>query len=768
MAALRKNIWLLFFLLVLSSTVLLVSISVSRWNSLSEYYRVLQQGLSAQWFGAFSSILEQQEAILSLMGEDLLNHGPGRPENLQSRLDGLMNLNPDLFAGFALISPEGEVLGRTSNLNNNVSNILAAPEARDSFAYALATDKMVLGRTYFAPRLVVPARKAIRNEHGEVLGVMTGALSVTGAGGYFAHGQVLGDFNRITILRNRDRYIQYATNGEPIRNFHAQPMSEADYVKLTGILEDAPGFTSSIARPDRKQVDFRWDAGDERGMVRGVAIYHPRYEFWLISEIEDSFLITEFLNIFASYLLLMLVFTGSMYLLFRYIDRIEKSKRRELIFQANHDALTQLPNRNYLISTFDSWLHKKPQFSLLFIDLDSFKGINDSFGHSVGDGILIELAKRFQANTTPDELLVRHGGDEFVLLTEGADPEQNEKRAAALIYHACENIRAFNMSFSPGCSIGIARFPEHGTRLDELLRAADIAMYEAKKKRNSVALFRTSLEDHYVQRLKIEQLLRGAEQRGEIYMTYQPQIDAAGHLHGVEALVRWRHPELGFIPPDQFIGVAEQSGGMAKLGAYIVEQSLQQIQTLRQRYGMHFKLSINVSLRQFAETDFTKNFLAKLSETGMPVHAVCVEITENLLVEDFEQFRDVLQQLHAAGVRIALDDFGTGYSSLSILRNLPIDELKIDKSFVSNILSDETSLKMIKNIINIGRIYEMTILAEGVETEEQRAMLLNCGCDLFQGYLFARPMDIGALESYIQNLSSIGISASAHSTPALD
>lgn len=749
MAALRKNIWLLFFLLVLSSTVLLISLSISRWSNLTEYYRVSQQGLAAQWFGAFSSILEQQEAILTLMGEDLLKR-EGRSEDIQARLDELMNLNPDLFSGFALISPQGEVLERTSNLTNNVTNILDAPEVRDSFAYALETDKMVLGRTYAAPRLVVPARKAIRNKQGEILGVMTGALSVTGADGYFAQGHVLGEFNRITILRSRDHYIQYATSEELVKEFYRQPMAEPEYGSLMRILQNFSESAPSMALSDRKQISFRWDAGEERGMVRGVAIYHPRYEFWLISEIEDSFLIKTFLSIFASYLMVMLVFMISMYLLFRHIDKIERGRRRELVFQATHDALNKLPNRNYLTSTFDQWINEKEEFSLLFIDLDSFKGINDGFGHSVGDGILVELSKRLKANTSPNELLVRHGGDEFVLLTAGPDLEQCEQRVATLIYDACDNVRAFDMTFSPGCSIGIARFPEHGTRLDELLRASDIAMYEAKKRRNSVALFRPSLEEGYLLRLKIEKQLRGAEKRGEIYMTYQPQIDAAGHLHGVEALVRWRHPELGNIPPDQFIGVAEQSGGMGELGAYIVDQSLSQIQALRQRRKMNLKLSINISLRQFAEADFADYLLAKLLDVGMPTQDVCLEITENLLIEDLDHVRGVLQKLHKAGVRIALDDFGTGYSSLSILRNLPIDELKIDKSFVNNIVSDEASLKMVKNIINIGRIYEMDILAEGVETEEQRRMLEYCGCDLFQGYLFARPMEVSDLGLYIE------------------
>lgn len=751
MAALKKNIWLLFFFIVLSSLILLASLSVSRWNNLTNYYRVSQQGLGAQWFAAFSSILEQQEAILTLIGQDLLKRRNAGPEGVQSRLDDLMNLNPDFFSGFALISPAGQVLERTSNLkDNSVINILDAPEVRDSFAYTLESDKMILGRTYYAPRLVVPARKAIRNQQGEVLGVMTGALSITGANGYFAHARVLGDFNRITILRSRDRYIQYATGNDVVEDFYKQPMSRATYGQLMQRMHDQTNIGTPSDTLGGQQISFRRHTDDERGVVRGVAMYNPRYEFWLISEIEESFLIKRFLNIFASYLMVMLAFTVSMYLLFRYIDRIEKARRGELSFQANHDALTNLPNRNYLLSTFHHWVHEKSAFSLLFIDLDSFKGINDNFGHSTGDGILIELAKRFRANTKYDELLVRHGGDEFVLLTAGENLIENEQRAAALVYNACDNIHTSNMTFSPGCSIGIARFPEHGTQLDELLRASDIAMYEAKKKRNSVDIFRPSLQQHYLQRLRIEQLLRGAEDRGEIYMTFQPQINAAGQLHGVEALVRWHEPTLGQVPPDQFITVAEQSGRMAKLGNYIVDQSLSQMQTLYRRHNTHFRLSINISLRQFAETNFADQLLNKIHHIGIPPHAVCLEITESMLIEDLGHILGILQRLHSEGIRIALDDFGTGYSSLSILRDLPLDELKIDKSFVSNILSDETSLKMVKNIINIGRIYEMDILAEGVETEEQRQILKDCGCDLFQGYLFARPMTIDALERYLQ------------------
>lgn len=754
MVILKRNIWLLFFLILLTSTVLLASLSLSRWNSLTQFHNVSQQGTAAQWFVSFSSILEQQEAIITLIGEKLVDVQPKDFQAIQAQLDELMNLNPDFFSGFALVAPAGEVLVVSSNLEqNNVVNLRDLPQARDSFIRALESEKMVLGRTYLAPRLVIPARKAIRDNDGKVLAVMTGALSLLGPKGFFSNNRVLGKFNRITILRNSDRYLQYSTDGELIPHFHEHPMDEAAYHRLKQAIMEQAGNQLSAPEGNVRQVSFSWDTQSERGIVRAVAMYNPRYEFWLISEIEEHYLIREFINIFATYLVIMLAFQIAMFLLFRYIDRAEKEQRKALMFQASHDPLTQLPNRNYLLSTFAEWTHEKTGFSLLFIDLDNFKGINDNFGHSIGDGLLIELAKRLNATIDDNELLVRHGGDEFVLLTAGLPQEANEERVAKLIYKSCENIQALGMTFSPSCSIGIARFPEHGTQLDELLRASDIAMYEAKKQRNSVNIFRPNLEEQYLFRVRIEQMLRSAVDNDEIFLTYQPQVDALGHLCGVEALVRWQQPELGLVPPDQFIGVAEQSGRMNKLGEYIIDQSLSQIRSLYQRHKRAFRLSINISIRQFAEEKFATNLLEKIQHSGIPRHLICLEITENLLVDDLDHMRSILQKLHHAGIRIALDDFGTGYSSLGILRDLPIDELKIDKSFVDNILWDQTSLKMVKNIISIGKLYNMDILAEGVETQEQMQVLKNCGCDLFQGYLFSHPVTIAGLETYIRGNS---------------
>lgn len=481
MAFLKNNIWLIFVALVISCFLLLAGISVTRWQGLNKHYLGNQDVLAQSWYGSFSSLLDQQEGIITLLGEKLLREKQAGNSNVQADLDSIMALNPDVFAGFALISKDGVVLELTSNLvSDNLPNLLEVPQTRDSFSYAMATNKMVLGRTYFAPRLVVPARKAIHSDQGELLGVMTGALKLGGSEGFFGRIQALGDFQRITVLRSRDRYLQYAGSRHLLPQFHQEPLSEYEYQSFLADLTANSGDITT-AKKNKNGVRYTRTSMDGRGVVHGITIYHPRFEFWLTSEIERSFLIAEFLHIFAAYLATMLLFQLFMYLLFKTIDDTQKNQRKLLEHQANHDPLTQLPNRNFLLARFDDWKTRHKQFSLLFIDLDNFKGINDSYGHTVGDKLLITIAKRFQKILLPDQLLMRHGGDEFVLLIAADDSTSAETDVTEKAYQACNDIELDKKFFSPGMSIGIARFPEHGSSLEELLRVADIAMYEAKK-----------------------------------------------------------------------------------------------------------------------------------------------------------------------------------------------------------------------------------------------------------------------------------------------
>lgn len=754
MSQFRTNIWLLFAFLMISGIVFLGSNSLSRWEELAHELELRQKILVRQWFGGFSSLLSQQDAILTLIGEHVvaLKEQGADSEEIQQTMDKVMLLNPELFSGFALISPKGEVLQLTSNLEgDSVPNLLEQPESRESFLWALDSTSMIPGRTYYAPSFVVPARKAIRDDGGNVVAVMTGAMSVNSGSGFFGNHSVLGVFNKITILRERDRYIQYATDGNLIDGFHEEPMEEATYRNLIQALSRGAEGNLQAAMANQGLITFTRQTDKGQGRIRGVAVYSPQYEFWLISEVENDYLVSKFLHSFGNYMLVWVLFFSIVFVLFRYIEKTETRRRDSLKFQANHDVLTHLPNRHYLVKRFDHWSASSTPFSLLFVDLDSFKGINDNFGHSVGDELLIELARRFSLLVDDDELLFRHGGDEFVLLATSNNLEQNEQRLSDLIYEACGNLPVDGMTFTLGCSIGISRYPEHGTALDELLRAADIAMYEAKKSRNCQRVYHPDFDISYVRQNRIEQLLHSAVERDEVYMNYQPQVDTEGKLVGVEALVRWKNTELGFVPPNQFIWIAEQTGQMGPLGDFIISRALSEVAAIRQSTGVDFSLSINISVRQFAQQDFAKNLVARVRDAGFATSAVVLEITESTLIEDLERVQRILGEIRLTGIRTSLDDFGTGYSSLSILRDLQFDELKIDKRFVDHIIDDVTARKLIENIISIGHNYGMTVLAEGVESAEQLDLLKASGCDLIQGYFFSRPLSADALESYIRN-----------------
>ena len=305
------------------------------------------------------------------------------------------------------------------------------------------------------------------------------------------------------------------------------------------------------------------------------------------------------------------------------------------------------------------------------------------------------------------------------------------------------------ISFTLGVSIGIARYPEHGDNLDQLLRAADIAMYEAKKYKNSVCFFANTMQDDYLNKVVMEQELRQGLEANELHMVYQPQVTQNGQVYGVEALVRWNNKRLGFVPPDQFISVAESSGLMPVLGEFITLTALMEIKALQQRLGFELDLSLNISLRQFMQPNFLQQLQDALTETNMSPGRVTLEITESLFIEDLDYILPLLAKVHELGLHISMDDFGTGFSSLSMLRNLPMDELKIDKSFVDTLCANSADQKLVQNIIAIGKNYGMTVLAEGVETEHQAEMLRRFGCDRFQGYLFARPLPVNELESFV-------------------
>ena len=433
-------------------------------------------------------------------------------------------------------------------------------------------------------------------------------------------------------------------------------------------------------------------------------------------------------------------------------DITEHKKNLEQIHQlAYYDALTGLPNRRLLLEHLQFALARsarsRREGALLFIDLDNFKQLNDTLGHDMGDLLLQQVSERLLNQVRLEDNLSRLGGDEFVLILENLDPEP--QAAIASIEHVAEKLlRALATPFElPGyshsgsASIGVALFSQPHDKPEELLKHADLAMYEAKAAgRNTLCFFDPRMQQALAARATLEHELRRALSEGQLLLHYQPQVDERGELLGAEALVRWQHPQRGLVPPGEFIPLAESTGLILPMGRWILHTACQQLASwANDPQRAELTVAINVSARQFHHPDFVTDVLSALQKTGANPHKLELELTESQLVQDIEALINKMGQLRAYGVRFSLDDFGTGYSSLSYLKRLPLDQLKIDRSFVRDLLDNASDTAIVRTILALGQALELRVIAEGVESQAQRDALLRLGCRHFQGYLYGVP-----------------------------
>lgn len=748
MAIIQKNIWMIFYILLAGAFIFLGIVSYTKWNRIHEDYTTNQANLLKLVSNATHSLFLSQEMTLNILGNQILQ------DNDPRIMDDLLALNPSVVA-FGFADTEGNYQHVSSNFNKTkLPNLREHAITKESFDYTLSQEKMVLGRTYFiaaSGNWGIPIRKSVHNPEGKVIGVMTAGLAIEGAFKIFTENLTLGDYNKVMLIRDRDQFVQFqSSNAETPKELYEAPLPNDFFNALLGRLVQK--YQISIEEMKQKPEIYELEMPNAMGKHVQISLkYDPRYELWILSEIDHAKITDDFIENFIIYVLIFITLHVILFLLFKMIANAEAIRRKDLIFQATHDALTHLPNRSYLQQTIQQWLYDGARpFSLCYLDMDHFKNVNDSFGHQFGDLVLIEFAKRITRLVQKESIVIRQGGDEFIILSYMTDNEELLFHAQNIINEISKPYHVKQFNFVVGASIGIAKFPEHGTTLDMLLRASDIAMYEAKKYKNSVHLFNPSLQEGYLNRVNVEQALRKALDKHELFMVYHPQIDKNGTIYGVEALVRWHSEELGIVPPDQFIPIAEASGLMPILGHFITHTTLNEMKKLQSELGISFQTSLNISVKQFMQTNFLEHLMKEIHHAGLERVSLCLEITESLFIEDIDYILPILKQVHDMGLSISMDDFGTGYSSLSILRKLPIDELKIDKSFVDTILNDITAAKMVQNIIAIGKNLDMRILAEGVETKEQEALLKRLGCDRFQGYLYTRPLAYKALKEFFE------------------
>lgn len=427
-------------------------------------------------------------------------------------------------------------------------------------------------------------------------------------------------------------------------------------------------------------------------------------------------------------------------------DITERKNRDEQIhFLAFHDHLTALPNRLLLADRVAAALKQaathRHQAAIMFIDLDRFKDINDTLGHDIGDQLLQSVAIRLGSVLNDTHTLARQGGDEFiVVLPEVADEQAALDVGRKLLGAISQPFQEQEHEFLIGASIGLSLYPEHGEEGSTLLRNADAAMYEAKSAGgNTIRPYTSQMHQRIQSRVSIEHRLRHALEKGQLELYYQPQIEiSSGRLIGAEALLRW-HVDGGFIPPDQFIPVAEETGLIIPIGEWIIETAIAQVADWRRQFSQAPRLAINLSPRQFAGRQLARCVLDNLTRWQLPTEAIELEITESILLNPEGDSIDELRALHAKGLRLSLDDFGTGYSSLSYLQRLPIDVLKIDRSFITPLGSDHANA-IVRAIIAMAHSLDLSVVAEGVETERQLSILRMLGCDIGQGYLYSKPL----------------------------
>ncbi|MBY5963255.1 putative bifunctional diguanylate cyclase/phosphodiesterase [Marinobacter nauticus] len=749
MAALKRNIWTLYFLIVIVGVALLGVSLQQRWQETLSYETAHQLSRAELISQSVHSLFRTQELVLDVVGRELLDSGEPLEERRETPLlDSILSVNPALV-GFGLARPDGTLVRISTNMDaSRLPNLLENPSTAEGFRQALESDVMVVGRTYYMEALgawLIPIRKALRADDGSVVAVMTAGLEIGAEGSVLGQDLHDGPEDSVILFREADKYVQFMSReGATPERYSASQVNEERLSAQRRDFEEGTGKTMADIMASPETVSFHMSR-DQRDYLT-AATFDARYQIWTVSETRFAPLYRDFMGTLVPYVIGFVLGAWLLYLLFRVIDRAEGERREELLYRARHDDLTGLLNRAGLLDRLEGRLSQARPFSLVVINIDNFSGINDRFGLEYGDHTLVEFGRRLERLAERHDDLARLGSDEFAIVTPNTNIPSLTDACRALVEDLAQIFEVGRLRLQVGASVGVARYPEDGDSLSKLIRSAHLALYEAKQSRNAVCVYKAKMETAYLRRLNVEQRLRYGLASHALYMVYQPQVNDAGDTIGLEALVRWQDEELGFVSPAEFVDVAEKSGLMIPLGNFVLDTSLREFRQLIDKVQQPLDLAINISVIQFCQPGFVDTVLNALKTHDVSPSSLVLEITETLFMGNFDQVLQTICDLRSHGIRLAMDDFGTGYSSLSLLRQLPLDELKIDKSFVDGIVEDEKAANMVRSIVAIARSHNMSLIAEGVEEQAQAQALINMGCLRFQGYYFSRPVamtDIG-------------------------
>jgi diguanylate cyclase (GGDEF)-like protein len=539
--------------------------------------------------------------------------------------------------------------------------------------------------------------------------------------------RVLAEGFLLATIHKRDGSVTYSTDHR-----HRATPDAAAHVReaRSGVIR---GDVTKVASEGESRRVLRTYAPVAVAGGTGVVALYQDYEP-IAASATATFL--PVVGIFEAVLVLLFV---ALLPILRHVVRRVRRQMVEIEYRALYDELTGLPNRSHFRERIAGTLPSDDPVAVMVLDLDHFKGINDALGHDAGDQLLRELARRLQGRLTERELLARLGGDEFGVLVAGSAEDAAE--VASRIHEALE--APFSIQGLPieaATSIGIAVHPEHGTDADALLRHADVGMYIAKEARSGTAAYDEELDVNDAARLALAGELRGAIENEELVLHFQPKASLeTGSVFGVEALVRWMHPERGFIPPNDFIPIAEQTGLIKSLSRYVVATALRQCAAWNQQ-GLDLHVAVNLTVPDLLDLELPDRIASLLEETGVHPQQLELELTESTILADPTRVREVLARFDQMGIGLAIDDFGTGYSSFAYLKRLPVRTIKIDRSFVMGMCEDESDATIVRSTIGLARNLGLDVVAEGVESNEIWEALRAEGCALAQGYFISRPV----------------------------
>ncbi|GLS89592.1 GGDEF-domain containing protein [Psychromonas marina] len=747
MNQLLKKTWLLFYTIAFGGLLILAMSLFSKQAELEHDIKAEQRYVTKLFDSHVSSAFSQFESMLELISYESIAH-----QNLNQEIISNVLSKSSLLIGFALFTTDGNVQSVSGNLQTaHFSNLLTNEETKQSFKQTLSQDEMTIGRPYYfngVRKWIIPIRKRIVNNQGELIGVIASAIELQTLAKQWNDISTGKRIMQATLDHSFYRILQSNLAVNKYRQVFGLPVPEK-YITAVKAQIEQQGLSLNDIRKSGDVVQLKVQFSE---MSNVNLLYNKDLNIWFtLIESNNSLqkILLQHLTIYGALYLFVIVI---IFFLFKWVSRIERHKIAELTYRAEHDLLTGLYNRSILANRESKYHRKNQPFSLLYIDLDHFKSINDSYGYSYGDLILIEVSKRIsKALNKIDDTAIRVSADEFILLIDCTDKEKLKQYCQNLLAEINLPYIVNNTDFKISASIGIAQSPLNATSIETLISYANNSMLIAKKSKNCYVFFSKRIHLQLIKKIEIEQALQNALVKNEITLVYQPQLNAQHELYGVEALVRWNNEKLGIISPEIFIPIAEKTGLMPAIGAYIMNKAMADISTLQYKMKKSFKLSINVSARQFVQLNFFEALCDCLNCYKSPYMDITIEITESLFIENVQRLRPIFKKMKEQNVSLSLDDFGTGYSSLSMLKNVPIDELKIDKSFIDFITDNKNDRAMVESIITMGKNLGMTVLAEGVETEKQVTILKNKGCDLYQGYYFSKPLTLDALEVFIGN-----------------